>query len=203
MSNVPNVRFNEFAGQWQQQRLGDIGKMYGRSYAGQPTGQGGYMITRPTAYHHRILTADDLVPTALMPKADTVSKGDVIFTTSGGKGNDVAVASVVTCDVPNLYFGDFLVCFRPNMAFDPYYLAEALARPPIRAKLNDLAQTGTSLANIKKADILTISIEVAPLAVQKQIGEALQVLDQQLHALERRDGALQQQKKWMMRNLFV
>lgn len=201
----PKIRFGEFhKDTWKTRKLSDIGNPIKHPHQNSKAPEGdGWLITRQNVYHNPLTATEKLQSIELDDKADELKNGDVIFTTSGGKGADVATASVFNSDLKHVYFGDFLVGWRPSIKFDNYFLYTALARPEVRARLNDLSQMGTSLANIKKSDIMSVSIQYPPYEVQIEIGKIVKKFDDPIHKIEQRDSELKDYKKWMIQNMLI
>ena len=177
--SVPEIRFKGFTETWEQCELGKIGSTYtglsGKSKADFGHGKGKF-ITYMNVFTNPIANLGTLEPIEIDDKQNTVSVGDVFFTTSSETPDEVGMSCVLTENSLNTYLNSFCFGYRPTSRFDNYYMAYMLRSASFRAKITFLAQ-GISRYNISKNKVMEIEIPIPEFDEQQKIGVYFKNID--------------------------
>jgi len=127
----------------------------------------------------------------------------VFFTTSSETPNEIGTSSVLLNDVEEMYLNSFCFGFR----VDPYLLNPLFSQflfrsESFRKKIIPLAQ-GSTRYNISKSSFLKLKIVIPSLEEQTKIANFLSSLDAKLEKEKQILEQYQQQKKYLLQNLFV
>lgn len=202
---VPEWRFLQFADDWKQKKLGDIGTTYsglsGKSKEDFGHGDARF-ITYMNVYSNSIANPEMVDPIEIDIKQNEVKIGDVFFTTSSETPEEVGMSSVLLANQGITYLNSFCFGFRPNLKFDLYYLAYVLRSKVVRDKIVILAQ-GISRYNVSKNKMMEIEIPVPSIDEQRQIGKCLHGIDKiiELHQCELEK--MEEYKKSLMQMLLT
>ncbi|MBB1099573.1 restriction endonuclease subunit S [Limosilactobacillus sp. WF-MT5-A] len=177
---VPEVRFKGFTDDWEQRKLGEVGKTF-TGLSGKTKedfGHGNaYFVTYMNVYSNPISNSNMVENVEIDTKQQEVKKGDVFFTTSSETPEEVGMSSVWLDDKPNTYLNSFCFGFRPmRNIFNFYYLAYLLRSNNIRNKMIILAQ-GISRYNISKNKVMELEVAIPKIKEQQKIGEFFKQLD--------------------------
>lgn len=115
-------------------------------------------------------------PVEIDERQNKVFAGDVLFTTSSETPEEVGMSSVWLENSDNTYLNSFCFGYRPNISFDPYYLAYMLRSSSMRKKITFLAQ-GISRYNISKNKMMDFEIPVPTMSEQQLVGGYFRNLD--------------------------
>ena len=182
----PNAFFNN---DWEQCELGKIGSTYtglsGKSKADFGHGKGKF-ITYMNVFTNPIANLGTLEPIEIDDKQNTVSVGDVFFTTSSETPDEVGMSCVLTENSLNTYLNSFCFGYRPTSRFDNYYMAYMLRSASFRAKITFLAQ-GISRYNISKNKVMEIEIPIPEFDEQQKIGVYFKNIDNLITLHQRKD----------------
>ncbi|TKN75756.1 restriction endonuclease subunit S, partial [Enterococcus faecium] len=179
-AKVPEIRFPGFTEDWEERKLGGIGKTYtgltGKSKEDFGHGDAKF-VTYMNVFQNPKATLEQLENVEIDPRQNEVKKGDVFFTTSSETPEEVGMSSVWTHDINNIYLNSFTFAYRPTIKFDLDYLAFMLRSQSVRKKIIYLAQ-GISRYNISKTKMMDISVPIpVNFEEQQKIGAFFKQLD--------------------------
>jgi type I restriction enzyme S subunit len=201
---VPEIRFKSFSEEWEEKKLGEIGKTY-TGLSGKTKKDFGYgkarFVTYMNVFSNPIAKFNSMEPIEIDNKQNEVEFGDVFFTTSSETPEEVGMSSVWMNKGKNIYLNSFCFGYRPEKIFNLYYLAYMLRSPYIRKKIIFLAQ-GISRYNISKNKVMEISIPIPNIEEQTKIGNYFQKLDNLIEQKEQKQQKLKQIKKAMLNKMF-
>lgn len=204
-SNVPEIRFTGFTGDWERRKLGEVGSTYtglsGKSKDDFGHGEGKF-ITYMNVFSNPIGSSDMLESVEIDDKQNKVLMGDILFTTSSETPEEVGMSCVWFENSENIYLNSFCFGYRLNELFNPYYLAYMLRSSSIRKEITFLAQ-GISRYNISKNKMMEIKIPIPNIEEQIQIGEYFKQLDKLIVLHQRKVEKLQNIKKACMEKMFI
>ena len=190
---------------WEQCELGKIGSTYtglsGKSKADFGHGKGKF-ITYMNVFTNPIANLGTLEPIEIDDKQNTVSVGDVFFTTSSETPDEVGMSCVLTENSPNTYLNSFCFGYRPTSRFDNYYMAYMLRSASFRAKITFLAQ-GISRYNISKNKVMEIEIPIPEFDEQQKIGVYFKNIDNLITLHQRQLEKLKNIKSALLEKMFV
>ncbi len=201
----PQIRFAGFAGDWEQRKLGEIGKTFsglsGKTKEDFGSGDARY-ITYMNVFLNPLANKNGTEKTGIDKKQNQVMRGDVLFTTSSETPEEVGMSSVWLHDEPNIYLNSFCFGFRADLVFDYNYFAFFLRSQEFRRKMELLAQ-GISRYNISKNRVMDIRISLPSLLEQTRIGNFFRNLDTLITQHQRKLDKLVLIKKAMLGKMFV
>lgn len=204
MNKTPAVRFIGFAEDWEQRKLGEVGKTYS-GLSGKTKDDFGHgeakFVTYMNVFSNSVCLPNMTEAVEIDNKQNKVLFGDVLFTTSSETPEEVGMSSVWLENAENIYLNSFCFGYRPTKEFNPYYLAYMLRSPSIREKITFLAQ-GISRYNISKNKMMDIEIPIPSIVEQKQIGEHFRTLDSLITLHQRKYEKLKNIKKSMLEKMF-
>ena len=200
--SVPRVRFEEFEGEWMEEKLGNVGSFYkGKGISKVDVEMNG--VTPCVRYgelytHYGEIIRDVISYTNVPIEELVISKGnDVIIPSSGETKEDIATASCVIND--GIALGGDLNIIRTNL--DGVYLAYYLNNAK-KQDISKLAQ-GISVVHLYNQQLKLLDIRVPPtLSEQQKIADCLSSLDDQIQAQTQKIEALKLHKKGLMQQLF-
>jgi type I restriction enzyme S subunit len=203
------TRLPGFSGEWPRKRLGEIGSTYGgltgKSKSDFGVGTALY-VTFMSVMASVVIDSAEFENVQVTPSdlQNRVAKGDLLFNGSSETPEEVAMCSVMTLDVPNLYLNSFCFGFRlrDEQQSDGLFLAYLLRANPGRELMKALAQ-GSTRYNISKSALLEASIRLPPKAEQTAIATLLSDMDAELAALEARRTKTRDLKQAMMQELLT
>ena len=204
MNKTPAVRFIGFAEDWEQRKLGEVGKTYS-GLSGKTKDDFGHgeakFVTYMNVFSNSVCLPNMTEAVEIDDKQNKVLFGDVLFTTSSETPEEVGMSSVWLENAENIYLNSFCFGYRPTKEFNPYYLAYMLRSPSTREKITFLAQ-GISRYNISKNKMMDIEIPIPSIVEQKQIGEHFRTLDSLITLHQRKYEKLKNIKKSMLEKMF-
>ena len=204
MNKTPAVRFIGFAEDWEQRKLGEVGKTYS-GLSGKTKDDFGHgeakFVTYMNVFSNSVCLPNMTEAVEIDDKQNKVLFGDVLFTTSSETPEEVGMSSVWLENAKNIYLNSFCFGYRPTNEFNPYYLAYMLRSPSIREKITFLAQS-ISRYNISKNKMMDIEIPIPSIVEQKQIGEHFRTLDSLITLHHRKYEKLKNIKKSMLYKMF-
>lgn len=205
MSNVgqiPQLRFPEFTGEWQEKRLGEIGKFYrGLSYDKSNVGLSGNLVLRSGNIQggQLILDQDLQFVNKAIGKDQNLSKGDIVICMANGSKKLVGKAAIYKGQYSgSITVGAFCSIFRSNNT-----LAEYLLQTHQYKKYLNMLLAGTNINNLKSSDLEKLKfILPSNEEEQQKIAAFLAAVDKRVALLERKVQQLEAYKCGVMQQLF-
>lgn len=203
------TRLPGFHGEWEFKALGDLGYTFGgltgKTKADFGEGSGQY-VTFMNVMSNVIINCDAFERVNVSPteSQNRVMKGDLLFNGSSETPEEVALCSVLTEDVPNLFLNSFCFGFRFREAVetDGLFLAYYLRSKSGREMMKSLAQ-GSTRYNLSKVALLKSLLRLPRLPEQEAIATVLADMDAELAALEQRLAKTRALKQGMMQELLT
>lgn len=205
MSNVgqiPQLRFSEFTGEWQEKRLGEIGKFYrGLSYDKSNVRSFGNLVLRSSNIQggQLILDQDLQFVDKAIGKQQNLRKGDIVICMANGSKKLVGKAAIYKGQYPgSITVGAFCSIFRSNNT-----LAEYLLQTHQYKKYLNMLLAGTNINNLKSSDLEKLKfILPSNEEEQQKIAAFLIAVDKRVALLERKVQQLEAYKRGVMQQLF-
>lgn len=195
------VRFDGFADEWEESKLGDIGKFYkGKGISkdeiteqGTPCLRYGELYTVYGEKIDQVISKTDLDLKELFLS----NKNDIIIPASGETAIDIATASCVLHD--NIALGSDLNVIRTeqNGIFLSYYL-NVIGKKKIAA----IAQ-GVSVVHLYSSQLKSLVLRLPSLLEQQKIAKVLSLADEEINNLKNELKEQKQQKKALMQKLLT
>jgi len=204
-TTTPEIRFKGFSGEWEREKLGDIGKTFtglsGKTKVDFGHGEGKF-VTYMNVFSNSISKQELIEPIEIDNNQNQVKFGDVFFTTSSETPEEVGMSSVWMHKEENIYLNSFCFGYRPEKLFDNYYLAYMLRSSSIRKKIIFLGQ-GISRYNISKNKVMEIFVPIPTKPEQTKIGNYFQKLDSLINLQHQELEKLKNLKKAFLSKMFV
>lgn len=205
MSNVgqiPQLRFSEFTGEWQEKRLGEIGKFYrGLSYDKSNVRSFGNLVLRSSNIQggQLILDQDLQFVDKAIGKQQNLRKGDIVICMANGSKKLVGKTAIYKGQYSgSITVGAFCSIFRSNNT-----LAEYLLQTHQYKKYLNMLLAGTNINNLKSSDLEKLKfILPSNEEEQQKIAAFLIAVDKRVALLERKVQQLEAYKRGVMQQLF-
>ncbi len=203
------TRLSGFRGEWEVKRLGEVGSTYGgltgKTKADFGNGEGQYITFMNVMSNVEIdCESFDRVRVSPNESQNRVMRGDLLFNGSSETPEEVAMCSLLTKYVPNLYLNSFCFGFRirNSAPADGLFLAYLLRSSEGREVMKFLAQ-GSTRYNLSKGALLDATIRLPSIDEQSAIAAALSDMDAELSALEARRDKTCALKQAMIQELLT
>ena len=207
IKRIPELRFSNFYNEWQEKKLGDLGKTYTGLSGKTKTDFGfgdSHFITYMNVFKNNIAKFEmtEKVKISNNEKQNKVNYGDIFFTTSSEVPQEVGMTSIWLFKTNNVYLNSFCFGFRITINnVLPIFLARYLRSENIRKKITILAQ-GSTRFNLSKKEVMKLSINFPEINEQQKIGDFFSKLDRQIELEEQKLSFLEEQKKGYMQKIF-
>ncbi len=207
---VPRLRFPEFINdKWAEVSISKLGEtisgLAGKS--GKDFGTGRPFVTFKQVFDSAKVDFSkcSLVEIAENENQNTLSKGDILFTTSSETPHEVGFASVVLTE-PNepTYLNSFCFAFRPISIeqLQPAFSQFLFHSPAYRKSIGILAQ-GITRFNISKGAFLKLKVSLPKNQKEQQkIAACLSSLDEVITAESQKLEVLKDHKRGLLQNLL-
>ena len=188
---APILRFKGFTDDWEQRKLGEIGKTYsgltGKNKSDFEKGNSNF-VTFLEVLNNPVLKNIDLTNKVEIKENEhqnKVKRNDILFNTSSETPEEVATSTVVDVNQDNLYLNSFCFGFRPNVQFSNYYIGYYLRSNHFRSRVFCLAQ-GISRYNISKKSLIKLKLSLPKLEEQDKISRIFNQIELLLTLYERK-----------------
>ena len=202
------IRFPEFKDEWEEIRLGNIGKSYngliGKVAEDFQNGNSNF-ITYKNIFDNPKIDINIFEKVKIMEdeEQNLVKFGDIFFTTSSETPNEVGISSVLLSKCGILYLNSFCFGFRLNNfeILAPCFAVFYFRSDCFRKQIFKLAQ-GSTRFNISKTEVLNLNIKIPNLDEQQKIAEILTTCDDEINLLNLKLENLKKQKQGLMQKLL-
>ncbi|MBN2693298.1 restriction endonuclease subunit S [bacterium] len=202
------VRFSVFSDEWEEVRLGEIGRSFnglsGKTGEDFGIGEAKYITYKNIFDYSKIkLNIFENVEISNDEKQNLVQFGDIFFTVSSETPEEVGMSSVLLDNVSNTYLNSFCFGYRLNNfnILDPFFARFYFRSFQMRDKISRLAQ-GSTRFNLSKNEIMKLKIKLPSIAEQQKIAEVLSFADDEINLLKNELEELKLQKKALMQKLL-
>ena len=196
VKNVPQLRFPNFDGEWEEKQLGDVTKSnQGLQIA---------ISDRKTKYEKGLyfyITNEFLRPNSQTkyyienpPESVLAEKSDILMTRTGNTGK-------VITNVEGAFHNNFFKIKYNKSIIDRLFLFELLKSPKINNKFLSLAGTST-IPDLNHSDFYSVYISFPTISEQQKISTFFSKLDRQIELEEQKLAKLEEQKKGYMQKIF-
>ena len=181
--NVPNLRFPEFQGEWEELGLSELLDFKnGLNPKPDKFGKGIKFISVMDILNNAVITYDCIkasVDVTVKELADfSVEKGDILFQRSSETLEDVGRANVYMDD-KTAVFGGFVIRGKKKGEYDPQYFNYLLRSPFARKRIIPMG-AGAQHFNIGQEGLSKVKLHFANIEEQKKIGKMLSLLDERI-----------------------
>lgn len=199
--NLPNLRFPEFKGEWENTKLGKVAKFSkGKGISKSEISEDG--INECIRYGELYTRYGEVIQDVFSKTNFAINKSvvseanDVIIPASGETQIDIATASCVMKS--GIILGGDLNIIKTNKngVFLSYYLNSKR-----KLDIANLAQ-GISVVHLYSSQLALLNLNFPTLPEQQKIASFLSVVDEKLQALKQKKSLLEQYKKGLMQQIF-
>ncbi|HCW3602072.1 TPA: restriction endonuclease subunit S [Staphylococcus aureus] len=202
--NVPELRFPEFEGEWEEKKLEDIGTLKnGINKDKESFGYGFPFVNLNDVFNSKEIQIKNLslINSTYKEREEyNLQKGDTLFIRSSVKPSGVGLTKVIEIDLKNVVFSGFLIRFRNNnlaVNFKKFIFNSISVRKQILSLSSTSANTNINQESLKK-----VKIPIPCMDEQQKIGQFFSKLDRQIELEEQKLELIQQQKKGYMQKIF-
>ena len=200
---------NEFA-EWEDKTLGEIGNFQTSSIDKliRDNEKSVFLINYMNVYRHEDINSKTVKSFQTVSAKDSqiescnLKKGDILFTPSSETADDIGHSVVISENLENTVFSYHLMRFRPNIKLDILYSHYFCNIPNVLNQLSKLA-TGSTRFTISVKSFSSIKIKLPTLLEQNRIANFLSSLDQKIETEKEILTQYQNQKKYLLQNLFI
>ena len=180
---VPNLRFKEFQGEWEELGLSELLDFKnGLNPKPDKFGKGIKFISVMDILNNAVITYDCIKASVDVTEKElsdfSVEKGDILFQRSSETLEDVGRANVYMDD-KSAVFGGFVIRGKKKGKYDPQYFNYLLRSPFARKRIIPMG-AGAQHFNIGQEGLSKVKLHFANIEEQKKIGKMLSLLDERI-----------------------
>ena len=181
--NVPNLRFPDFKGEWEELGLSELLDFKnGLNPKPDKFGKGIKFISVMDILNNAVITYDCIKASVDVTEKElsdfSVEKGDMLFQRSSETLEDVGRANVYMDD-KTAVFGGFVIRGKKKGEYDPQYFNYLLRSPFARKRIIPMG-AGAQHFNIGQEGLSKVKLHFANIEEQKKIGIFLSLLDKRI-----------------------
>ena len=181
--NVPNLRFPEFQGEWEELGLSELLDFKnGLNPKLDKFGKGIKFISVMDILNNAVITYDCIKASVDVTEKElsdfSVEKGDILFQRSSETLEDVGRANVYMDD-KTAVFGGFVIRGKKKGEYDPQYFNYLLRSPFARKRIVPMG-AGAQHFNIGQEGLSKVNLHFAKIKEQKKIGKMFSLLDERI-----------------------
>ena len=204
-SYVPNLRFPEFQGEWEEHYLSDyLDFKNGLNPKPDKFGKGIKFISVMDILNNAVITYDCIKASVDVTEKElsdfSVEKGDMLFQRSSETLEDVGRANVYMDD-KTAVFGGFVIRGKKKGEYDPQYFNYLLRSPFARKRIIPMG-AGAQHFNIGQEGLSKVKLHFANIEEQNKIGKMLSLLDERISIQSKVIGKLQSLIKGINQEVF-
>ena len=181
--NVPNLRFPEFSGEWEEFGLSELLDFKnGLNPKPDKFGKGIKFISVMDILNNAVITYDCIKASVDVTEKElsdfSVEKGDMLFQRSSETLEDVGRANVYMDD-KTAVFGGFVIRGKKKGEYAPQYFNYLLRSPFARKRIIPMG-AGAQHFNIGQEGLSKVKLHFANIEEQNKIGKMLSLLDERI-----------------------
>ena len=204
--NVPNLRFPEFQGEWEELGLSELLDFKnGLNPKPDKFGKGIKFISVMDILNNAVITYDCIKASVDVTEKEladfSVEKGDILFQRSSETLEDVGRANVYMDD-KTAVFGGFVIRGKKKGEYDPQYFNYLLRSPFARKRIIPMG-AGAQHFNIGQEGLSKVKLHFANIEEQKKIGKMLSLLDERISTQNKIIDKLQSLIKGINQRVFM
>lgn len=181
--NVPNLRFKEFQGEWEEHYLSDyLDFKNGLNPKPDKFGKGIKFISVMDILNNATITNECIRASVDVSEEELqsfcVENGDILFQRSSETLKDVGRANVYLDNKPAV-FGGFVIRGKKKAEYNPLFFRYLLASPFARKKIIPMG-AGAQHFNIGQEGLSKVKLNFASLGEQDKIAKLMLVIDERI-----------------------
>ena len=194
---IPELRFPEFTGDWEQRKLGDITDSFsgGTPKVGNEEYYGGEIPFIRSAEINSSTTELYITKKGLdNSSAKMVSKGTILYALYGATSGECGISQIDGA------INQAILAIKPKCGYVPYFISTWLRRSKFSI-VSTFLQGGQG--NLSGEIVKNLSLMLPCQNEQKKIGELFKKLDSTITLHQRELDTLKKLKKGLLQNMFV
>ncbi|MDN4754323.1 restriction endonuclease subunit S [Porphyromonadaceae bacterium W3.11] len=197
-----SLRFPDFSDPWQQTTLGEVAEITSGYSGEQEQIETPYRVSRIETISSGAIDINRVgfVPYDTRLEGYKLSLGDILF--SNINSIEHIGKSAIVSKPMDLYHGMNLLRLKVINA-EPYILYSHFQRDVVRNRFRSIANKAVSQASINQTALGKESVSLPSLAEQRKIAEFLSLIDERIEVEEKLLGKYEEQKKYLLRKMFV
>ncbi|WP_179647119.1 restriction endonuclease subunit S [Salinicoccus kekensis] len=201
--NVPELRFPEFSGEWEEKKLGEISQnaMYGMNTAATDfDGENVYVRITDIEEQSRKLNTKDFTSPSEINDRYLLNEEDILFARTGASTGKSYLHRSLNQNL-KYYFAGFLIKFELKGGFNPNFIYPQTLTQKYDKWVKVMSmRSGQPGINGKEYSLLPI--HTTSEEEQEKIGEFFNKLDRLIELEEKKLELLEEQKKGYMQKIF-
>ena len=204
--NVPNLRFPEFKGEWEEYGLSEfLDFKNGLNPKPDKFGKGIKFISVMDILNNAVITYDCIKASVDVTEKElydfSVERGDLLFQRSSETLEDVGRANVYMDD-KTAVFGGFVIRGKKKGEYEPHFFNYLLRSPFARKRIIPMG-AGAQHFNIGQEGLNKVKLHFATIEEQEKIGKFLSLLDERIATQNKIIDKLQSLIKGLNQNVFT
>ena len=204
--NVPNLRFPEFEGEWEEHGLSELLDFKnGLNPKPDKFGKGIKFISVMDILNNAVITYGCIKASVDVTEKElsdfSVEKGDLLFQRSSETLEDVGRANVYMDD-ETAVFGGFVIRGKKKGEYDPQFFNYLLRSPFARKRIIPMG-AGAQHFNIGQEGLNKVKLHFTTIEEQRKIGKFLSLLDERIATQNKIIEDLKKLKSAISESLFI
>lgn len=206
MSKTPKLRFREFSGEWEEQKLGDLLEFKnGINASKEQYGKGTKFINVLDILNNDYITYDKIIGKVDVDQQtlenNSVEYGDILFQRSSETREEVGTANVYLDKEKKVTFGGFIIRGKKIGEYNPVFLNKLLKTPMSRKEITSRSG-GSTRYNVGQEILKNIELLFPSLQEQQKIAQIFSLIDKKIQKQQQKIKELQDYKKGVIQKIF-
>lgn len=206
MNKTPKLRFKEFSGDWESQKLGGLLEFKnGINASKEQYGHGKKFINVLDILNNDYITYENIIGKVNIDDAIfekySVGYGDVVFQRSSETREEVGTANVYLDKTKNATFGGFIIRGKKVGEYDPTFMNKLLKTSSARKEITTKSG-GSTRYNVGQETLSDVEVMFPKLKEQEKIASFLSLVDKKISLQAEKVEALKDYKNGMMQKIF-
>lgn len=206
MSKAPKLRFKEFSGDWESEKLGNLLEFKnGINASKEQYGHGKKFINVLDILNNNYITYENIIGKVDVDE-DTFEKysvgyGDIVFQRSSETREEVGTANVYLDKEQKATFGGFIIRGKKVGEYNPIFMNKLLKTSSARKEITTKAG-GSTRYNVGQDTLSDVEVMLPKLEEQEKIASLFSLIDEKISLQSEKVEALKDYKKGMMQKIF-
>lgn len=206
MSKTPKLRFKEFSGAWESEKLGNLLEFKnGINASKEQYGHGKKFINVLDILNNNYITYENIIGKVGVDE-DTFEKysvgyGDIVFQRSSETREEVGTANVYLDKEQKATFGGFIIRGKKVGEYNPIFMNKLLKTSSARKEITTKAG-GSTRYNVGQDTLSDVEVMIPKLEEQEKIASFFSLIDDKISLQGKKVEELKVYKSAMMQKIF-